>query len=72
MLELYGRDVSKLRKIDERHKELTVGGQQQTPCLVIRVTSNFERTLFGLRGFIGLLLDKKACSLPVKLALESC
>ena len=28
MLELYGRDVSKLRKIGKRHKELTVGGQQ--------------------------------------------
>ena len=28
MRELYGRDVSKLRKIDERHKDLTVGGQQ--------------------------------------------
>lgn len=55
---------------DTKSSRLVVNSQ--SPCLVIRVTSNFERTLFGLRGFIGLLLDKKACSLPVKLALESC
>ena len=51
MLELYGRDVSKLRKIDERHKELMVGGQQPDSVPSDKGHIQFRKDFVRAEGF---------------------
>jgi hypothetical protein len=51
MLELYGRDVSKLRKIDKRHKELTVGGQQPESVPSDKGYLHFRKDFVWTEGF---------------------
>ena len=64
MLELYGRDVSKLRKIDERHKELTGGGQQPESVPSDKGHIHFRKDFVWAEGFHRTAPGQKAVFTP--------
>ena len=64
MRELYGRDVSKLRKIDERHKELTGGGQQPESVPSDKGHIHFRKDFVWAEGFHRTAPGRKAMFTP--------